>query len=76
MVELAQLTRPKIRRHVGDASLDKARSYLRDDVWSDLRAQGQTIGRLQVVGEEDEEPVWRKIATLAKLVQDFQRTAT
>lgn len=43
MVEVAQLTRPKIRRQVGEASLDKARAYLRDDVWSDLRAQGQTI---------------------------------
>jgi hypothetical protein len=43
MVEVAQLTRPKIRRLVGEASLDKAKSYLRDDVWSDLRAQGQTI---------------------------------
>ena len=43
MVELAQLTRPKIRRQVGDASLDKAKSYLRDDVWSDLRTQGATI---------------------------------
>jgi len=43
MVEVAQLTRPKIRRQVGEISLDKAKSYLRDDVWSDLRAQGQTI---------------------------------
>src|SRR5436305_11244799 len=43
MVEVAQLTRPKIRRQVGDASLDKAKSYLRDDVWSDLRTQGATI---------------------------------
>lgn len=43
MVEVAQLTRPKIRRQVGEVSLDKAKSYLRDDVWRDLRAQGQTI---------------------------------
>jgi hypothetical protein len=43
MVEVAQLTRPKIRRQVGEASLDKAKSYLRDDAWSDLRTQGQTI---------------------------------
>ena len=41
-----------------------------------LVAQGQTIGRLQVVGEQDEEPVWQKIATLAKLVQNFEFTAT
>jgi UDP-GlcNAc:undecaprenyl-phosphate GlcNAc-1-phosphate transferase len=40
-----------------------------------LVAQGQTIGRLQVVGEQDEEPVWQKIATLARLVQDFEFTA-
>jgi UDP-GlcNAc:undecaprenyl-phosphate GlcNAc-1-phosphate transferase len=41
-----------------------------------LLAQGQTIGRLQVVGEQDDEPVWQKIATLAKLVQDFEFTAS
>jgi len=41
-----------------------------------LVAGGQTIGRLQVVGEQDEEPVWQKIATLAKLVQDFELTAS
>jgi UDP-GlcNAc:undecaprenyl-phosphate GlcNAc-1-phosphate transferase len=41
-----------------------------------LVARGQAIGRLQVVGEQDEEPVWQKIATLAKLVQDFELTAS
>lgn len=43
MVEVAQLTRPKIRRQVGDASLLKARSFLHKHVWTDLRLQGPTI---------------------------------
>jgi uncharacterized Zn finger protein len=48
MVEVARLSKPKILRQVGEASVHKAKAYLRRDVWSDLRAQGQTIkGRCQ-----------------------------
>ncbi|HEX4591576.1 MAG TPA: SWIM zinc finger family protein [Gemmataceae bacterium] len=48
MVELARLTRPKIIRQVGEASVQKAKSYLRKQAWSDLRVQGDTIkGRCQ-----------------------------
>src|SRR5262245_20006965 len=43
MVEAAQLTRPQIRRQVGDDSIAKAKAYTRDRVWSGLRVQGQTV---------------------------------
>ncbi|HEY1380590.1 MAG TPA: SWIM zinc finger family protein, partial [Gemmataceae bacterium] len=43
MVELARLTKPKILRQVGEASVHKAKAYLRKDVWSDLRVQGDTV---------------------------------
>ncbi len=48
MVEVARLTRPKILRQVGEASVQKAKAYLRKQVWSDLRVQGPTVkGRCQ-----------------------------
>src|SRR5438093_442517 len=43
MVELARLTKPKILRQVGEASVHKAKAYLREDVWTDLRVQGGTV---------------------------------
>ena len=36
-------------------------------VWRD-----QTVGRLEVSGKRDEQPVWVKIATLTKLVDDLE----
>src|SRR5207248_8380893 len=48
MVELARLTKPKIVRQVGEASIHKAKAYLCQDVWSDLRVQSGTVkGRCQ-----------------------------
>jgi uncharacterized Zn finger protein len=48
MVELARLTRPQLLRQVGEASILKAKSYLRQRAWTDLRVQGNTIkGRCQ-----------------------------
>lgn len=48
MVELARLTKPRIVRQVGEASVHKAKAYLRDDVWTDLRTQGNAVkGRCQ-----------------------------
>jgi uncharacterized Zn finger protein len=43
MVELARPTRPMILRQVGEASVQKARSYLRRRLWRDLRVQGDTV---------------------------------
>src|SRR5262245_39321193 len=48
MAEVARLSKPKILRQVGEASIHKAKPYLRRDVWSDLRTQGPTVkGRCQ-----------------------------
>jgi UDP-GlcNAc:undecaprenyl-phosphate GlcNAc-1-phosphate transferase len=41
-----------------------------------LEVRKQVIGRLEVIGYQDEEPVWKKILTLATLVQGFETTAT
>jgi UDP-GlcNAc:undecaprenyl-phosphate GlcNAc-1-phosphate transferase len=41
-----------------------------------LEVRKQVIGRLQIVGYQDEDPVWNKILTLSKLVQAFEKTAT
>jgi UDP-GlcNAc:undecaprenyl-phosphate/decaprenyl-phosphate GlcNAc-1-phosphate transferase len=41
-----------------------------------LVARGRTIGRVAVVGHRDEQPIWEKIATLARLVQDFEATVS
>src|SRR4051794_34614671 len=43
MVELARLTRPRIVRQVGEASVHKAKPYLREDAWADLRVQGGAV---------------------------------
>jgi UDP-GlcNAc:undecaprenyl-phosphate/decaprenyl-phosphate GlcNAc-1-phosphate transferase len=40
-----------------------------------LEVRKQVIGRLEVIGYQDDEPVWKKIVTLAKLVQGFETTA-
>jgi UDP-GlcNAc:undecaprenyl-phosphate GlcNAc-1-phosphate transferase len=40
-----------------------------------LLAHGKTLGRLEVLGAQDHEPVWQKIALLARLVEDFEATA-
>jgi uncharacterized Zn finger protein len=48
MVELARLTKPQLLRQVGEASILKAKSYLRRQAWTDLRVQGNAIkGRCQ-----------------------------
>src|SRR6516164_4280985 len=48
MVEVARLSKPRILRQVGEASIQKAKAYLRRDVWRDLRVQGPTVkGRCQ-----------------------------
>jgi UDP-GlcNAc:undecaprenyl-phosphate GlcNAc-1-phosphate transferase len=41
-----------------------------------LEVRKQVIGRLEVIGYQDDEPVWRKILTLGSLVQGFETTAT
>ncbi len=41
-----------------------------------LEVRKQVIGRLEVIGYQDEEPVWKKILTLGQLVQGFETTAT
>jgi UDP-GlcNAc:undecaprenyl-phosphate GlcNAc-1-phosphate transferase len=41
-----------------------------------LEVRKQVIGRLEIIGYQDEEPVWRKILTLGSLVQGFETTAT
>jgi UDP-GlcNAc:undecaprenyl-phosphate GlcNAc-1-phosphate transferase len=41
-----------------------------------LVAHGKAFGRLEIHGAQDHEPVWQKIAMLARLVEDFEATAT
>jgi len=41
-----------------------------------LLAHGKPFGRLEMMGAQDEEPVWQKIAQLARLVEEFEETAT
>jgi hypothetical protein len=41
-----------------------------------LVAHGRTLGRLEIHGVQDHEPVWQKIAMLARLVEDFEAAAT
>jgi UDP-GlcNAc:undecaprenyl-phosphate GlcNAc-1-phosphate transferase len=46
-----------------------------DTSWSvaiPLLWQGQTVGRLEISGGRDYQPVWQKIATLTKLVDDLE----
>lgn len=37
-----------------------------------LVCQGRTVGRLEIIGRRDDEPVWQRIALLAKLVQEIE----
>jgi UDP-GlcNAc:undecaprenyl-phosphate GlcNAc-1-phosphate transferase len=37
-----------------------------------LAVRGRTVGRLQIIGQRDHEPVWPKIATFAQVVQDCE----
>jgi hypothetical protein len=37
---------------------------------------GRSVGKLVVSGEPDQQPVWAKIAALAKVVDDFNDAAT
>jgi UDP-GlcNAc:undecaprenyl-phosphate GlcNAc-1-phosphate transferase len=41
-----------------------------------LVARGRTVGRVAVSGRRDEQPIWEKIAILARLVQDFEATVS
>jgi UDP-GlcNAc:undecaprenyl-phosphate GlcNAc-1-phosphate transferase len=41
-----------------------------------LSVYGRCIGQVEVFGYRDDEPVWRKIATLARLVEGFESTAS
>lgn len=41
-----------------------------------LFAQRRAVGRVVVNGRRDDQPIWEKIATLARLVQDFEAIAT
>jgi hypothetical protein len=40
-----------------------------------LTVNSRIIGRLEVAGSHDEEPVWQKMAALAGLVPEFEHTA-
>ena len=40
-----------------------------------LVAQGHPLGRLEISGSRDDEPVWMKIQTLSQMVQTFETTA-
>jgi UDP-GlcNAc:undecaprenyl-phosphate GlcNAc-1-phosphate transferase len=41
-----------------------------------LVAQGHPLGRLEISGPRDDEPVWMKIATVAKMVDDLELAAS
>jgi len=41
-----------------------------------LRVGGHILGRLEVVGQCDDEPAWKKIAAVMELVEDFEAAAT
>jgi UDP-GlcNAc:undecaprenyl-phosphate GlcNAc-1-phosphate transferase len=59
-----------------DAAADLDESAV---LWSaeiPLVAQGRTVGRVAVTGRRDDQPIWEKIATLARLAQDFEATAS
>jgi UDP-GlcNAc:undecaprenyl-phosphate GlcNAc-1-phosphate transferase len=50
-----------------------------ENCWSaevPLIIQGQTCGRIQVVGWQDSKPVWEKVALLAALGQDLEKKAS
>jgi UDP-GlcNAc:undecaprenyl-phosphate GlcNAc-1-phosphate transferase len=39
-----------------------------------LTAQGQPVGLVQIAGPQDHEPVWQKIAAVARLVENYTAT--
>jgi UDP-GlcNAc:undecaprenyl-phosphate GlcNAc-1-phosphate transferase len=41
-----------------------------------LITRGRVVGRVAVAGHRDDQPIWEKIATLARLVQDFETTVS
>lgn len=45
------------------------------DLWRaeiPLTLLGQTVGRLEVAGQRDTEPIWKKIAGMVRLVEEFE----
>jgi UDP-GlcNAc:undecaprenyl-phosphate GlcNAc-1-phosphate transferase len=38
-----------------------------------VKVGGEDVGRLEAVGRRDRDPFWRKMAALAKLVEDFEK---
>jgi UDP-GlcNAc:undecaprenyl-phosphate GlcNAc-1-phosphate transferase len=58
-----------------DSAIEEAEEQI---VWRadiPLTAGQHVIGRLEVVGYQDAEPVWMKIQTLSQMVQTFETTA-
>jgi UDP-GlcNAc:undecaprenyl-phosphate GlcNAc-1-phosphate transferase len=41
-----------------------------------LAVDGRVIGEVQIAGRPDDEPMWEKIAALARMIQQFESTAT
>ena len=41
-----------------------------------LLAQGHIIGRVEIIGERDHEPVWKKIVSVLELLDDFENDAS
>jgi UDP-GlcNAc:undecaprenyl-phosphate GlcNAc-1-phosphate transferase len=41
-----------------------------------LTMQGQAFGRLEITGRRDDEPIWKKIATLTKLVEEIEQVVS
>jgi UDP-GlcNAc:undecaprenyl-phosphate/decaprenyl-phosphate GlcNAc-1-phosphate transferase len=49
------------------------------DLWRaeiPLAAHGRIVGRLEVAGQRDDEPIWQKIARIARLVEEFEAAMT
>src|SRR5262249_29849373 len=40
-----------------------------------LTLRGQVVGRIQVTGQHDGMPIWEKVATLARIGEDFEKKA-
>jgi UDP-GlcNAc:undecaprenyl-phosphate GlcNAc-1-phosphate transferase len=40
-----------------------------------LTVRGQVVGRIQVTGQNDGMPIWEKVATLARIGEDFEKKA-
>src|SRR5205085_4698426 len=41
-----------------------------------LLVRGQTVGRLEVTGPRTDEPVWRKVARMAKLAEEVENAVS